>query len=573
MQPVDPESSPSLKHWGSKPTEDYYNDVQNDAYVECGWGRLIFAHTFKANKNIAKLMRGEAERMRDIAFYVHDPQLIISYAPHEFFLDPSLTYRFDLAHGDIDAADPVNFAIEKADFKKDLGAINAIYLAHHMVPVDSGHMGPEGKVTFFVAKDVGTGEVVGCAMGADHVEIFDDSEAGSSLWALAVDPKTRYPGVGRALVKHILAFYKGKGRRFLDLSVMSGSGAITLYEQMGFNQVPAFTVKRKNAINEKLYTPPVNSEKLNPYAMIIINEAKLRGIGIEVLDEENNYFKLTYGGRSIICRESLSELTSAVAMSRCADKAITHHLLKPLRVSMPAQRTVDGSDDDYKFLQQYGHIAVKPADGEQGHGISLLVHSNAEMELAIRKAKKVSSKVVLEEYVEGEDLRIVVINFEVVAAAIRRPAEVVGDGIHTVRELIKNQSRRRELATQGESCIPMDDETKRTVFSAGFSMDDVPDAHVKLQVRKTANLHTGGTIHDVTDELHPALGDAAVAISAAIDIPVVGIDFMVKAPDKEDYYFIEANERPGLANHEPRPTAQKFVDLLFPNTIIEKEPL
>jgi len=566
MPSIDPQQSPSLKHWGEKPAENYFNEVRNDAYAECGWGRLIFAHTFKTYENIAKLMRGEEARMRDIAFYAHDPQLIISHAPHEFFLDPSLTSRFDLANREVPQTEPVNFVIGKADFKTDLEAVNAIYLSHDMVPVDPSKMGKEGKVTFFVAKDVETGKVVGCAMGADHVAIFNDSEGGSSLWALAVDSKARYPGIGKALVGHILAFYQAKGRHFLDLSVMNGSSAIALYEKMGFKQVPAFTIKRKNAINEKLYTPAANFDKLNPYAMIIINEAKIRGIGVEVLDAQNNYFKLTYGGRSIICRESLCELTSAIAMSRCADKAVTHALLKPHRISMPAQRIVDGSDDDYKFLQKHRHIAVKPADGEQGHGISLLVRSNAEMELAVKKAREVSSKVVLEEFVEGKDLRIVVINFEVVAAAIRKPAEVVGDGIHTVRELIEKQSRRRERATQGESSIPMDDETKRTVFNAGFTMEDVLAAQAKLQVRKTANLHTGGTIHDVTDELHPALADAAVAIAMAIDIPVVGIDFMVGSVDEDGYHFIEANERPGLANHEPRPTAQKFIDMLFPNT-------
>ena len=75
-----------------------------------------------------------------------------------------------------------------------------------------------------------------------------------------------------------------------------------------------------------------------------------------------------------------------------------------------------------------------------------------------------------------------------------------------------------------------------------------------------------GTIHDVTDKLDPALRKAAVAAAAAIDIPVTGLDFMVPAPDSPDYVIIEANERPGLANHEPQPTAERFIDLLFPST-------
>jgi D-alanine-D-alanine ligase-like ATP-grasp enzyme len=87
-----------------------------------------------------------------------------------------------------------------------------------------------------------------------------------------------------------------------------------------------------------------------------------------------------------------------------------------------------------------------------------------------------------------------------------------------------------------------------------------------LQVRRTANLHTGGTIHDVTPKLHDELAEACVTASRAIDIPVVGLDLLVPAVDESDHVFIEANERPGLANHEPQPTAQRFVDLLFPQT-------
>ena len=85
-------------------------------------------------------------------------------------------------------------------------------------------------------------------------------------------------------------------------------------------------------------------------------------------------------------------------------------------------------------------------------------------------------------------------------------------------------------------------------------------------MRRTANLHTGGTIHDVTASLHPALVTAAVRASRALDIPVTGLDFLVPDVSGPDHVLIEANERPGLANHEPQPTAERFVDLLFPET-------
>jgi D-alanine-D-alanine ligase-like ATP-grasp enzyme len=113
----------------------------------------------------------------------------------------------------------------------------------------------------------------------------------------------------------------------------------------------------------------------------------------------------------------------------------------------------------------------------------------------------------------------------------------------------------------------MDAETERCLAVAGYGYDDIPETDASIAVRKTANLHTGGTIHDVTGILHRALIDAAVSAAKAIEIPVTGIDFIVKTPTEPTYWFIEANERPGLANHEPQPTAARFIDLLFPQTV------
>lgn len=105
------------------------------------------------------------------------------------------------------------------------------------------------------------------------------------------------------------------------------------------------------------------------------------------------------------------------------------------------------------------------------------------------------------------------------------------------------------------------------VEAAGHTLDGVLDDGVTLTVRRTANLHTGGTIHDVTDDLHSALGEAALAVARAIDIPLVGVDLVIDGVDRPGFVVIETNEQPGLANHEPRPTAQRFVDLLFPATV------
>ncbi|KPA98166.1 hypothetical protein PF70_01695, partial [Pseudomonas asplenii] len=118
----------------------------------------------------------------------------------------------------------------------------------------------------------------------------------------------------------------------------------------------------------------------------------------------------------------------------------------------------------------------------------------------------------------------------------------------------------------GESRIPLDAETQRTLHAAGYDYNTVLPRGEQLAVRRTANLHTGGSLEDVTAILHPTLAEAAVQAARALDIPVVGLDLMVPAADQPEYVFIEANERCGLANHEPQPTAERFIDLLFPHS-------
>lgn len=565
---IDPVKSPSLKNWGNKVSKKRVAN-KSDTYIDCGWGRLIFAHTFEDNAKIGQLLREESKGERDIAFYIRDPQFLLADHPNEFFLDPSHTLRCNLDTYTPDPPDPINFRIRDAHVN-DLEAINFIYLSQHMVPIDREALyesAAGGPIRFFVAVDLHTGKVVGVIMTADHVEIFDDTEEGASIWSLAVDAQVGYPGVGTILVKYVLEHWRAKKRRYVDLSVMRGSKAIALYQKLGFYSVPVFILKRKNAINAKLYTASIIDNALNPYAKIIVDEAKKRAIGVEILHTKSNYFALHHAGRTIVCHESLSEFTSAVAMSICADKSVTHALLNHVHINLPAQRIANEGKEDFTFLKKYQTIAVKPADGEQGKGISLLVRTPDELEIALTRAKGVSEKVVLEEFVTGIDLRIVVINFDVIAAAIRKPAEVIGDGKHTIAQLIDKQSRRRAIATEGESRIPIDSETHKCVHEGGYDMDDILEPKKILQVRNTANLHTGGTIHDVTDRLHPKLAEAAILIAKSINIPVVGVDFIVDSPEKEHYYFIEANERPGLANHEPQPTAQRFIDLLFPETI------
>lgn len=553
------------------------SETRDDVGVvqDLGWGRLVFGQTFDDPAEFGTALRAEASGRRDIGMYLDAPHVFVALHPQEFFIDPSFTYRLTFDdRGEFWPGDVPGVVVRPVQSPADCAAINEIYLRCRMVPADIdlmwNNVEHERHMVYLVATDEHTGALIGTVTGIDHRQLFGDAENGSSLWCLAVDPSVSRPGVGGLLVRSLVEEFIRRGRAQMDLSVLhDNEGAIALYERMGFKRVPALGIKRKNAINEKLFAPVQEEEglaELNPYARIIADEAIMRGIHVEVLDGKGGYLRLTHGGTSVVTRESLSELTNAVAMSRCDDKRVARRVVSEAGIRVPRGRTATFDDEDYAFLREVGSVVVKPARGEQGAGITVGVTKPEELDRALSWAAKHCPDVLIEERCEGEDLRLLVINGKVIAAAVRRPPEVVGSGKHTVRQLIEAQSRRRSAATHGESVIPIDEVTADTVREAGWELDEVLPVNERLTVRRTANLHTGGTICDVTDEVNPTLARVAIDAADAIGIPVTGIDLMVPAVDGEEYVFIEANERPGLANHEPRPTAKAFVDLLFPRT-------
>ncbi|PZG23266.1 N-acetylglutaminylglutamine synthetase [Micromonospora craterilacus] len=591
--PVAPGGDPVAAGGGPDAGEDERPNGGEGIVLDCGWGRLVFGQTFTDQAAVADVLRSEAAGARDICIYLRDPHVLVSRLPDELFIDPSLTYRLPLGDtrggprqatgtaeeaGTADTPAPIDgrpelpgVRIRRLRDAADADAVNRIYAANGMVTAPVEVLVDNAATDRFLhlVAEATTGEIVGTITGVDHVAVFDDPDRGASLWCLTVDFNQAPPGTGQALITELAARLVARGRAYVDLSVLAeNAGAIRLYERLGFYRTATLCVKRKNPINERLFLPamPVGYDGLNPYAKIVADEAMRRGIRVEVTDPEWGELRLTSGGRTILTRESLSELTSAVAMSRCDDKRVTRRILTEAGLSVPGGRTATGDSADAEFLAEVGQLVVKPARGEQGNGITVGVGTTEALAAAVELAARFCPDVLLEELCTGEDLRVVVIDHEVVAAAVRRPASITGDGVHDIAELIERQSRRRAAATGGESRIPLDDMTRDVVAEAGYELPDVlPEGQV-LAVRRTANLHTGGTIHDVTGELHPVIAEACVAASRALDIPVTGLDLLVPAPDRPDHVFIEANERPGLANHEPQPTAERFVDLLFPGT-------
>ncbi|MFW6031655.1 MAG: GNAT family N-acetyltransferase, partial [Myxococcota bacterium] len=350
---------------GWRPPVDQMPESAKNVVVDCGWGRLLFGHTFESNEALADTLREETPGRRDIAMYLTDPHVVISLAPQELFLDPSHTYRLYFDRYRPVELKQAGFRVRTIETHDDAEQANRIWMQRNMVPTDPEFALDKRNskvVTHLVAEDIQTGQILGVVIGCDHKEAFGDPDNGCSLWALAVDPQGEQPGVGISLVMSLIQHYIDRGRSFLDLSVMhDNEEAISLYEKLGFQRIAVFCVKRKNPINEPLFIAPKPEEKLNPYAEIIVREARRRGIVVDVLDEEAAYFALSFGGRTIVCRESLSELTSAVAMSRCEDKRVTRRVLRGAGLSTPSQRKAGSDGENQAFLADHGRVVVKPA--------------------------------------------------------------------------------------------------------------------------------------------------------------------------------------------------------------------
>jgi glutathione synthase/RimK-type ligase-like ATP-grasp enzyme len=187
-----------------------------------------------------------------------------------------------------------------------------------------------------------------------------------------------------------VAEFRRAGRAHLDLSVMhDNEPAIALWEKLGFERVPVFAVKRKNAIDERLFAGGHEGlDDLNPNARVVAEEALRRGIAVDVLDARAGELGRSHGGRSLVTRESLSELTTAVAVSRCDDKRHTRRILA--RAGLPVAPGRDATFDhrDHRFMGEVGEVVVKPAPGEQGAGVSVGVRTGEEPDAALGPARR-----------------------------------------------------------------------------------------------------------------------------------------------------------------------------------------
>jgi GNAT-family acetyltransferase (TIGR03103 family) len=304
--------------------------------------------------------------------------------------------------------------------------------------------------------------------------------------------------------------------------------------------------------------------RLDPTTQLIINEALSAGVTVKMLDEEHGYYSLTSGKRTVKCKGSLTEKTTAIAMSRCQNKRVMRHLLLNSDLLVPDQQEVKTEKSNLRFLERHNKIVVKPACGQRDIGIRVGIQTESDMDSAISTAERLQDTVLLEEYVDGKNLAVLVIDYQVVAATVSEPPEIIGTGKHSILQLIRSKNRRLMKASGGTRFVPIDLETECCIKQSGHEFRSILDKGCKLRVRNSANIYTGGVITENVQHLNPLLNDVAEIAARLIDIPVVSIEFIVPDSQSERFVFLEANEKPALDVYAESAAADILLDFLFP---------
>src|SRR5215217_5820034 len=327
--------------------------------------------------------------------------------------------------------------------------------------------------------------------------------------------------------------------------------------------------------------------KLGPSTGTIVAAARARDIPVLRLTPKDSLVQLGYGVYQKRIQASETSNTRAIAVDMCQNKEMTNRMLRAVGVPVPDGRPVESADDAWAAAQEIGlPVVVKPEDGNQGKGVSVNLHTEAEIRAAYDIARAFRSGVLVERFISGHDYRLLVVNGQMVAAARRDPAQVVGDGQHTIRELVEEVNRdprRREGHSSSLTRIRLDGAVDLALSQQGLTLDAVPEPDRAVKLRSNGNLSTGGTATDVTDEVHPRNAQLAEQAAQILALDVAGIDVIcqdIRRPLREQGgAIVEVNAAPGLRMHlhpasgQPRDVGVSIVGMLFPRDAPSRIPI
>jgi len=331
----------------------------------------------------------------------------------------------------------------------------------------------------------------------------------------------------------------------------------------------AAAVARLNAVMQAVH--------LGPSTGAIVEEARRRGIPVRRLNQRS-LVQLGLGKRLRRIESTMSDNTSIIAVELAQDKDLTKRVLGSIGLAVPAGGVASDLESAIALAEETGYpVILKPLNANQGRGISPRLAGEADLRAAWAKVQSFAPPFVVEKYAEGRDHRVVVVNGRVVAATERVPAHVVGDGRRSIRELIEevNRDPRRGYGhSHVLTFIPMDHVTADFLAVTGRDFDTVPGRGERVILRPTANLSTGGTSIDRTDEIHPDNITACEMAAGVIGLDIAGLDILtpdISVPFHENgAVIIEVNASPGIRMHtnpvdgKPRNVPGAILDMLYP---------
>jgi len=325
---------------------------------------------------------------------------------------------------------------------------------------------------------------------------------------------------------------------------------------------------------------------LGPSTASIVKAAEERNIPWLRLNEQS-LVQLGHGKYQQRIQATITGKTPHIAVELASDKEETNKILGSLGLPVPRQELVQTESLAIRAARRIGFpVVTKPYNGNHGRGISIRLMTDDEVAEGFAKAKEHSRSVIVETFMEGDDHRLLVVNGELVAATRRTPGHVVGNGVHTISQLVDvvNLDPRRGVGHEKVlTRLELDAQANMMMTRVGYTADSVPKVGETVYLRSTANLSTGGTATDVTDIIHPDNRDMAVRAIRAIGLDVGGVDFLI-TNIAESYRNIgggicEVNAAPGFRMHvapsegTPRDVAGPVIDMLFPQGSHARVPI
>ncbi len=319
---------------------------------------------------------------------------------------------------------------------------------------------------------------------------------------------------------------------------------------------------------------------LGPSTASIVEAARARGIPHVRLSEENSYIQLGHGHLQERFQATITHRSSLIGSGIADDKAWTKQILGDAGIPVPQGQPCYSVEEALEAAGSLGYpVVTKPLVGNHGRGVTMDIRDDAALRDAYEAAYHRHETVIVEEHLEGEDHRLLIVDGTMVAAARRRPAHVIGDGTSTLQELVDEENRdprrgigHENLLTQ----IDVDEQSLRLIEQQGITLDTVVPTGEIVWLKSTANLSTGGTATDVTDDVHPEVRYASERIARLIGLDIIGVDLLAESLsvplEGQPAGVVEVNAGPGFRMHlspthgEGRDVGKHVVDMLFPDS-------